>query len=50
MPDFKTIANFSKGNGKAIRNVCRQFVAVFPHFDFFSDESLWAERVTGTVA
>ena len=25
-PDFKTIANFRKDNGKAIRNVCRQFV------------------------
>ena len=22
-PDFKTIANFRKDNGKAIRNVCR---------------------------
>jgi transposase len=26
MPDFKTIANFRKDNGKAIRSVCRQFV------------------------
>ena len=26
MPDFKTIANFRKDNGKAIRGVCRQFV------------------------
>ena len=26
MPDFKTIANFRKGNSKAIRGVCRQFV------------------------
>jgi transposase len=25
-PDFKTIANFRKDNGKGIRNVCRQFV------------------------
>jgi len=25
-PDFKTIANFRKDNGKAIRGVCRQFV------------------------
>jgi len=24
MPDFKTIANFRKDNGKAIRQVCRQ--------------------------
>src|SRR5271154_5102134 len=26
MPDHKTIANFRKDNGKAIRGVCRQFV------------------------
>ena len=27
-PDFKTIADFRKDNGPAIRNVCRQFVAL----------------------
>jgi len=27
-PDFKTIANFRKDNGKAISNVCRQFVVL----------------------
>ena len=27
-PDFKTIADFRKDNGKAIREVCRQFVAL----------------------
>ncbi len=27
-PDFKTIADFRKENGPAIRNVCRQFVAL----------------------
>lgn len=27
-PDFKTIADFRKDNGFAIRNVCRQFVAL----------------------
>ncbi len=26
MPDFKTIADFRKDNGKAIRQVCREFV------------------------
>src|SRR6185503_2979503 len=26
MPDFKTIADFRKDNGEAIRKVCRQFV------------------------
>ena len=28
MPDFKTIANFRKDNGKAIREVCKQFVSL----------------------
>jgi hypothetical protein len=27
-PDFKTIADFHKNNGKAIRKVCREFVAL----------------------
>lgn len=36
-PDFKTIANFRKDNGKAIRNVCRQFVVVCQQLDLFSD-------------
>ena len=31
IPDFKTIANFRKDNGKAIRGVCRQFVVALPH-------------------
>src|SRR6201981_975558 len=26
MPDFKTIANFRKDNGPAIRGVCREFI------------------------
>ena len=36
-PDFKTIANFRKDSGKAIRNVCRQFVVVCQQLDLFSD-------------
>ena len=35
-PDFKTIANFRKDNGKAIRSVCRQFVDLCRQFDLFS--------------
>ena len=35
-PDFKTIANFRKDNGKAIRGVCRQFVDLCRQFDLFS--------------
>ena len=27
-PDFKTIADFRKDNGKAIRNVCREFIVL----------------------
>lgn len=36
-PDFKTIANFRKDNGKAIRNVCRQFVVLCQRLELFSD-------------
>lgn len=36
-PDFKTIAKFRKDNGKAIRNVCRQFVVLCRQLDLFSD-------------
>jgi transposase len=28
MPDFKTIADFRKDNGAAIRAVCRQFMVL----------------------
>lgn len=37
MPDFKTIANFRKDNGKAIRKVCRQFIVLCQQLDLFSD-------------
>src|SRR5471032_674627 len=36
-PDFKTIANFQKDSGKAIRNVCRQFVVLCQRLDLFAD-------------
>lgn len=36
-PDYKTIANFRKDNGKAIRNVCRQFVVICQQLDLFAD-------------
>ncbi|MGH8348579.1 MAG: IS1182 family transposase, partial [Pseudomonas sp.] len=35
-PDFKTIADFRKDNGKAIRSVCRQFVVLCRNLDLFS--------------
>jgi transposase len=37
MPDFKTIANFRKDNGKAIRKVCRQFVVLCQQLGLFAD-------------
>ena len=37
MPDFKTIANFRKDNGKAIRKVCRQFVELCQQLGLFTD-------------
>jgi len=37
MPDFKTIANFRKDNGPAIRGVCRQFVVLCRGLNLFSE-------------
>jgi transposase len=36
-PDFKTIANFRKDNGKGIRNVCRQFVLLCRKLELFTE-------------
>ncbi|EBN2862722.1 transposase, partial [Salmonella enterica] len=36
-PDFKTIANFRKGNGKGIKNVCRKFVELCRQLNMFDD-------------
>ncbi len=36
-PDFKTIADFRKDNGEAIRLVCREFVMLCKKFDLFAD-------------
>ena len=35
-PDFKTIADFRRDNGKGIRNVCRQFVVLCRDIKLFS--------------
>src|ERR1017187_3798809 len=37
MPDFKTIANFRKDNGSAIRSVCKQFVVVCQRLGLFTE-------------
>src|SRR5713101_3505022 len=36
-PDFKTIADFRKDNGPAIRAACRQFVALCRRLNLFSE-------------
>jgi hypothetical protein len=36
MPDFKTIADFRKDNGKAIRSVCREFIVMCRELKLFS--------------
>jgi transposase len=40
MPDFKTIADFRKDNGEAIRRVCREFVVLCRRLEFFSEASV----------
>jgi len=40
MPDFKTIADFRKDNGAAIREVCRAFVLLCRRLDLFGDASV----------
>jgi hypothetical protein len=39
-PDHKTIADFRKDNGRAIRKVCSQFVALCRRLDLFADASV----------
>ncbi|GJL52653.1 MAG: DDE transposase [Nitrospirales bacterium] len=36
-PDFKTIADFRKNNGKAIRLVCREFIMLCKKLNLFAD-------------
>src|ERR1700693_1526863 len=37
MPDFKTIADFRKDNGQAIRSVCREFIVLCRDLKLFSE-------------
>jgi transposase len=39
-PDFKTIADFRKDNGKAIREVCREFIALCRKLDLLAAASV----------
>ena len=36
-PDFKTIADFRKDNGKGIKNTCRTFIDLCRQFNMFTD-------------
>ena len=36
-PDFKTIADFRKDNGNAIKGVCRQFIMICQRLNMFAD-------------
>ena len=40
MPDFKTIADFRKDNGEALRRVCREFVMLCRRLELFSEASV----------
>ena len=40
VPDHKTIANFRKDNGPAIRNVCARFVTLCRQLDLFAEASV----------
>ena len=37
-PDFKTVADFRKGNKQAIKRVCREFILLCKKLDLFSGE------------
>ena len=39
-PDFKTIANFRKDNGRGIRQVCKQFVTVCRKLNLLSQSTV----------
>jgi len=36
-PDFKTIADFRKNNGKGIKNTCREFIGLCRQMNMFTD-------------
>ena len=40
MPDFKTIADFRRDNGEAIRKVCRKFVLLCRDLDLFEEATV----------
>ena len=40
VPDFKTIANFRKDNGRGVRQVCKQFVVVCRKLNLISQSTV----------
>lgn len=40
MPDFKTIADFRKDDGKAIRQVCREFIELCRRLELFTQAAV----------
>jgi transposase len=40
IPDFKTIVDFRKDNGEAIRRVCRAFIVLCQRLDLLCDASV----------
>ena len=36
-PDFKTLADFRKDNGEAIRSVCREFIVLCRQLNLFTE-------------
>lgn len=36
-PDFKTIADFKKNNGKGIKNACKKFIELCRQMNLFTD-------------
>jgi len=40
MPDFKTIADFRRDNGEAIRRVCREFVLLCRQMELFAEATV----------
>jgi transposase len=45
MPDFKTIADFRRDNGKAIRRVCAQFVALCRNMNLFTEAMVAVDSI-----
>jgi transposase len=47
-PDFKTIADFRKDNGEAIRLVCREFVMLCRKLNLFANAFSWCCAASST--